>query len=322
MTKTDISLGHMRIFVAVGETRTYTEAAAALGMPISKVSRAIKATEAASRLQLIRRLEGSVHLTQAGLAYLAACRSVLAAVQTSSDVLQSQRSEVEGLLRVGVPPVFARSVLLPLIPRFKRQYPKLRLEFVLYTSRWDRLPGAKHDLLIKLKLPGESSREARFHLKLFPPIRQALFASPAYLASRGPVISLDSLRDHHCIGYSSTGELNAWTGHRIGEPTQVHPSFDFIVSDAEMQLLMAQNGLGIALLPLWLVQASVVSGRLVRVLPDFEGDPILFNVLHSGKSRITAKERAFLTFLDHIIASELDPRVQGQAPSAFFQLKS
>ena len=112
-----------------------------------------------------------------------------------------------------------------------------------------------------------------------------------------------------------------WEGHQLGKRIQINPSFDFVVSDAEMQLAMAQSGLGVALLPFWLAHASVVSVKLVRVLPEFEANPILINVVHSGRSRITAKERAFLTFLDNIIATQLDPRVQGQAPSAFFLLQ-
>ena len=320
--KNEVTLVHMKIFVAVGETRTFTEAAAVLAMPISKVSRAIKSIEAASRLRLVRRTDGSVDLTEAGLAYLNSCRQVLAAVQASSDVLASHRSDVEGTLRLGLPPVFARCVLIPLLPQFKRLHPKLRVELNLYTSGWDRLPTAEHDLLIKLKMPSESSRETRFHLKTFPPIRQGLFASPTYIAGREPIENLESLRKNQCIGYSTSGELNVWKGHQAGKHVQIDPVFDYIVSDAEMQLAMTQRGLGVALLPLWLVYESVASEKLVRVLPEFEGDPILFNVLHSGRSRITAKERAFLTFLDNIIATQLDPRVQGQAPSNFFFLKS
>ena len=321
LLKNDVTLAQMKIFVAVGETRTYTEAAGALGLPISKVSRTIKAIEAASHLRLVRRTEGSVTLSEAGVAYLASCRRVVTAAQVSSDVLSSHRSNVEGVLRVGVPPTFARYVLVPLMPQFNLLHPELRLEFILYTSGWDRLPAAEHDLLIKLKMPKESSRETQLHLKLFPPIRQGLFASPAYLARREPIKSLASLTAHQCIGYSNSGELNIWSGQESGKHVEVHPSHDIVVSDAEMQLAMAHDGMGVALLPFWLTHASVASEKLARVLPNFEADSILFNVVHSGKSRITAKERALLSFLDTIVATQLDPRVQGQTPSAFFQMK-
>ncbi len=320
--KEQVTLGQMKIFLAVGETRTYTEAAAALGVPISQVSRAISSIEALSRLRLVGRTDGVVKLTATGHAYLASCRRVLTAVQDSSDVLLSHRSDVEGTLRVGVPPVFARSVLIPLLPQLKRRHPKLRMEFLLYNSGWDRLPAAEHDLLIKIKTPNEASRETRVHLKPFPPIRQGLFAAPAYLAKSGQIDALESLATHQCIGYSPHAELNVWEGHLRGKRIRVDPAFDLIVSDAEMQLAMAQRGLGVALLPLWLAHSSVVSEILVRVLPEFEGVPILFNVLHSGKSRLAAKERAFLAFLDNIVSSPADPRVQGQAPEDFFVLKS
>ena len=220
------------------KTRTYTEAAAVLGVPVSKVSRAIRSIEATSRLRLVRRTEKSVHLTEAGLAYLASCR------------------------------------------------------------------------------------ETRFRLKPFPPIRQGLFASPAYLARREPIEDLDSLKTHQCIGYSTTADLNVWEGQQLGNRVRIIPSFDFIISDAEMQLAMAKSDLGVALLPLWLAHADLTFGKLVRVLPEFEGDPILFNILHSGRSRTTAKERAFLDFLDSIVATQYDPRVQGQTPSEFFVLTS
>ncbi len=316
-----VTLDQMKIFVAVGGTRTYTEAAAALGIPISKVSRAIRSIETASRLRLVGRTDKSVTLTAAGHAYLVACRKALGAVQASADVLLSHRSEVEGLLRVGVPPLFARSVLIPLLPQFKAMYPRLRLELLLYTSGWDRFPAAEHDLLIKLRKPDVSSRETRFHHKPFPPIRQGLFASPAYLSKQQPIQGLDDLAAHRCIGYSTSAELIVWEGSCGGKHVRFDPAFDLVVSDAEMQLTMAQDDLGVALLPLWLAHASVVSGRLVPVLPGFEGEPILFNILHSGRARLSVKERVFLAFLDGIIATERDPRVQGQNPDAFFYLQ-
>ncbi len=311
----------MKIFVAVGGTRTYTEAAAALGIPVSKVSRAIQSLETASRLRLVGRTDRSVTLTSAGHAYLVSCRQALAAVQASSDVLLSHHSEVEGLLRIGVPPVFARSVLVPLLPQFKERYPRLRLELLLYTTGWDRFPAAEHDLLIKLRKPDESSRETRFHHKSFPPIRQGLFASPAYLLKHKSIRGLDDLAAHRCIGYSTSAELNVWEGRSGTRHSRFDPVFDLVVSDAEMQSTMAQEGLGVALLPLWLAHAGVVSGRLVRVLPEFEAEPILFNILHSGRARLSVKERAFLSFLDGIIATERDPRVQEQDPQDFFNLR-
>ena len=315
-----VTLDHMRIFVAVGGTRTYTEAAAVLGhsrfqgKPGDPKHRDGFASAASGTDGQVR------HAYRSG-----ARLSCLLQTGSGSGPGLLRRIALtsfggRGLLRVGVPPVFARSVLVPLLPKLKERHPRLRLALLLYTSEWDRFPAAEHDLLIKLRKPDESSRETRFHHKAFPPIRQGLFASPMYLAKHTSIQGFDDLASHRCIGYSANAELNLWEGRHNGKHLRFDPAFDLVVSDADMQLTMAQDGLGVALLPLWLAHAGIVSGRLVPVLPDFEAEPILFNILHSGRAHLSVKERVFLSFLDGILATERDPRVQGQDPHAFFNL--
>lgn len=305
----------MLIFRAVGNTRTFTQAAEALKLPLSKVSRAITSLEMAAKLQLVRRSGGFVHLTDAGREYLAACERALLAYGDAVNVLTTHREEAAGSLHVGVPVLFARHVLAPLLPRFRALCPRVHIEMVLY-SDWDQEPSANHDLFIKVKTPKDSG----YFLKGFPPIRQGIFAAPKYLASKPEIRAPEDLLAHRCIGYSPESGMVPWKGSYRGEQIFLKPQFDTVAGDVEIQSLLAEQGMGIAVLPLWFAHSSVAGGKLTRVLPDFEPNPVVFYALHAGKTRMAAKEKAFLEFLEDVLVTEEDPRMQGRPRSEFFLL--
>jgi len=308
----------MQIFVMATESRTLTEAANRLNLPVSTVSRALKRMQVDAKLVLLRRGADGFHLTAAGQDYLEACRRTLDAYQESLDLLDTHRAEPQGKLHVRTPIVFARNVLAPVLPRFRELYPKIHVELSIYCSDWHAEPSTNFDVFFKVRDP----KDSRHYVKLFPSIRLGVFASAGYLKGRPQPADLADLHKHQCIGYSFERRQASWKFIGEGKQIAVEPSFQLVVGDPDIQLDLTLSGLGIALLPLWAANAATTRGELVRLLPQLTPKPVPFCALYRGPARTSPKSEAFLSFLGQIIAQDGDPRVYGGNPSDFFDLVS
>ncbi len=304
----------MRIFVAIGQARTLTEAAVSLGIPLFTVSRVLKRIEVKAKLVLIRRGASGLQLTGAGREYLGACLGFLDSLQAVDEVVEKHRKAPEGVLRVSSPVPFAPHVLAPILPGFQKQYPDLRVDITLYCSNWDQSPNAVHDIFLKVKSP----RDSRLHQTVFPAIRQGLFASREYLASRGePTLPYD-LEHHACLGQTRDHSAFAWNLSRKSEQVPVRPNYALVVSDIDVLVeLVLQSG-GIAVLPLWRAHPEVACKRLIRVLPKWTPTGIPFCALHTRRTRMASREAAFLALLGDIVGTRKDPRCNGADPALFF----
>ena len=304
----------MRIFVAIGQARTLTEAAVSLQLPLFTVSRVLKRIEERAKLSLIRRDASGLQLTGAGREYFSACLGVLDSLRAVDEVLEKHRKAPEGVLRVGSPVPFARHVLAPILPDFQKQYPDLRVDITLYCSDWDQSPNAVHDIFLKVRSP----RDSRLHQTVFPAIRQGLFASPEYLALRGkPTLPYD-LEHHACLGQTRDHSAFAWNLSRKSEQMPVRPNFTLVVSDIDVLVGLVLRSGGIAVLPIWQAHPEVARKRLVRVLPEWTPAELPFCALHTRRTRMTSREAALLAFLGDIVGTRKDPRCNGADPALFF----
>ena len=313
----EIEAEQMRIFVAIGQSRTLTAAAASLQLPLFTVSRALKRIEIASKLLLVRRDASGLELTGAGRDYLNACMGVLDAHRDVASVLDKHRKEPDGTLRICTPVPFARHVLSAILPEFQSLYPRLKMDINLYCSDWDQSPKAVHDVFLKVRTP----KDSRHHQKVFPSILQGLFASPDYLAKHtAPAAPLD-LERHSCLGQTRDHSAFAWNLTCRADHMAISPSFSIVVPDVDVLLQLTLGSAGIAVLPMWQAQPEVTAGRLQRILPEWVPDDLTFCALHSGRTRMAQKESAFLDFLEKVLGTRRDPRCHGESPALFFTPK-
>ena len=304
----------MRVFVALERAPTFTAIAAALQIPLFTVSRAIKRVEHRAGMPLLKRGAAGLKLTDLGSDYLQACKDVLDAQAKAEAVLLEHRAEPEGTLRVGAPMTFARSVLSVILPTFHVHFPKLVIELDLYSSEWKQEPTALHDIFFKVRTPQQS----RHHQKVFPKIRQGLFASPTYLKAHPAPVHPNDLNRHTCVGHSEDGTSPPWNLTRGNEHVPFRPRFSLKVDDPEVQARFALASSGIALLPLWLADNYRSEGRLVPILEDWTPEHIVFCALHAGRLRNAPKENAFLNYLEGFVGTSKDPRCNGKNPAKFF----
>lgn len=256
-----MDLNRAATFLQVVESGGFTAAAAALGLPTSSVSRSVAKLEDDLGVVLLERTTRRVALTDVGRAYFERVREALAGLDEATAVALDAAREPQGVVRIAVPPDFAPA-LAPVIAAFLRGQPKIRIELSV-SARAAELVGEHVDLgLAHGKLPDSSLISRRVG-----ETAHHLYAAPSYLAARGRPRTLADLARHDAI--LSRNGTTRWelTGPRGVESVQVIG----VVSGDHLGFIVDSTlaGLGIALLPSFLVAVHVHAGALVEVLPKF-----------------------------------------------------
>lgn len=292
-----IDLNELQCFVRICEAQSFTVAADRLGLPKSSVSRALSRLEKRLGVRLIERTTRSLLLTEAGELYLERCRRMLEEAEQADLAIGAMHVQPRGLLRVATPVPFARFVLGAVLGDFLAAYPEVRVEVQLLGTD-TRAGDAAPDIAIRSQPNDDSAMRA---VPLFK-VRLAAFASPAYLAGRTlPKVPAD-LREHHCIA-SHCGApglpvgFAAWRLQRGATRLEVRFEPRVMVADPSLAYQLALAGSGVALLKQHAAHNEVEAGRLVRVLPEWEAEPVQLYALHASRLSASPKVSAFLAFL-------------------------
>lgn len=282
----------MRAFVATVGANGFAAAARALDVPRSKISKQIQALEEAIGVQLLQRTTRSLHLTEAGAEYYDACRDVIASLEEAEQRARTGMGEIRGVLRVNAPMSFGLSRLGPLIPRFNELHPNVELQVVLSDQQVDPVKGG-FDVTIRIASLPDSSMIARS----LAPAPRIMVASPDYLAREGTPQTPKDLAHHKCLSY---GYLQSGVSLQLcnGKETQrVTVSGPLHANNGDILAQAAVAGMGIALLPNFIIERAVADGRLVPVLCDWEAPAITVNAVYPSSRRVPMKTRAFIDFL-------------------------
>jgi DNA-binding transcriptional LysR family regulator len=289
------NLNELQIFVQVAQTQSFTTAAERLGLPKSSVSRSIRRLEARLGVRLIERSTRRVALTEEGQIYFERCERVLEEAEQADIEIGALQARPRGMLRVGAPGIFARSVLGPALGDFLAQYPDVRI--ILH--QLDTIPRERVlDVIIR---PGPLEDSGLLVKPLFR-IRIAVYASPTYLENRAAPDSPAALREHssiatNCGGFGDAGDATVWRLRHGSEIREVPVVSRIAVPDPAISHQLALAGAGVALLSQSAVKRDVELGRLVRLLPDWEPEPVELYALYSSRLSSSPKVRAFVQFL-------------------------
>jgi DNA-binding transcriptional LysR family regulator len=280
-------------FVAVVETRGFSQAARRLSLPKSTVSHRVQQLEARLRVRLLQRTSRTVRATDEGLAYYQHCVRILAEIAEAEQALGRDQAMPTGTLRLSVPIEFGMQVLGGVLAEFIKTYPTVRMKVEL-TSRNVDLIEEGVDLAVRIGALADSSLVARRVLS----IPRSLYASPAYLAARDRPETPDALGGHSCLRFETAFYQGTWgligpRGRVSFEPSgAIHANNLTVLRDA------AIAGLGIALLPCYQCRQAERDGRLERLMPDWPPEPADVFILYPSKRHLSVKVQAFLSFLD------------------------
>lgn len=281
----------MSVLLTVVDAGSLSAASRRLGMPLATVSRKISELEAHLRTRLFTRSSRKLSLTDAGQAYVTACRRILEAVSEAEQTVAGEFSAPRGNLVITAPFVFGRLHVLPIVTQFLKAYPEIDIRLV-QLDRVVNLLEENVDLAVRIGVLPDSSLIVR----RVGEVRRVLCASPGYLARHGVPERPEDLRAHDCVTAENLMSPSAWTfrSGRSERTVQVHSRL--AVNTAESAIEAAIAGLGLTRVLFYQVAEAVASGRLVLALEAFEPDPWPVSLLYRSQGPVPQKVRTFLDF--------------------------
>ena len=258
-------LAHLPVAVAVARDGGFAAAASRLNMSPSAVSHAVRAVEEALGAPLFARTTRSVALTEAGERFLAAVTPALATISDASERVAADNGRVTGVLRLNTPRVALGIAITAVVTAMAWRHPDLTIEITQDDALVDIVAGG-FDAGVRL---GEMIAEDMVAVRLTPPFKSIMVASPSYLDAKGEPRTLADLRHHNCIGYRlvSTGATYRWELSDNGRDVSVQVGGTVRVTDSALARDLALAGVGIAYLFEPLVRADIRERRLKWLLP-------------------------------------------------------
>jgi DNA-binding transcriptional LysR family regulator len=286
------NLSRMAIFAAVVEANSFSEAARRLSLSKSAVSKQIAQLETQLGVRLLNRSTRRIGLTEAGQLYYESCARVVAEAEQVERTLGNLQATPLGTLKVNGPIAFGNSHLVPALLEFLAAHPELHAEVTLQDD-YINLLEAGVDLAIRIGRLADSSLVAR---KLAP-VRLVVCASPEYLARRGEPTTPEALADHEWLVYTVANPPDRCDLVRGGERHAVRVSGRIRTNSGDVILAAARAGVGIGMMPAFMVAADIRAGRLRELLAGYDGPQTALYAVYPHSRHVTAKVRLFVDFL-------------------------
>jgi DNA-binding transcriptional LysR family regulator len=284
-------LASMSILVTAVEEGSLSAAARRLRTPLATVSRKVSELEAHLKTRLLHRSSRQLALTDAGRAYVEACRRILEDVGEAERAASGEYGAPKGELIITAPIVFGRLHVLPIVTDFLKAFADIDIRLVL-ADRVLNLVEDHVDLAVRIgTLPDSSLVATRVGS-----IRQVVCGSPAYFADRGIPQSPADLRSHDCITFEGLMSTHAWTFSTGKSPMDVAIRSRLTLNTAEAAIDAAMAGVGIARVLSYQCANAVAAGALTVVLKSFEPAPWPVSLVYAGQRFLPLKLRAFLDF--------------------------
>ncbi len=260
-------LAEIAAFVAVAQERSFTRAAAKLGITQSSLSHTIRRLEAKLGVRLLARTTRSVAPTDAGERLLSAVRPALEDIDVGLASLSELREKPAGSIRITTGGHAAETFLLPVLQRFLPDYPDIKVEIAIDYGLTD-VVTQHYDAGIRL---GEQVAKDMVAVRIGPDLRMAAVAAPSYFTRRTRPRVPQDLAQHLCINLRlpTSGGLYAWEFEKGNRELHVRVDGQIAFNDVMIALKAARAGLGIAIVFEDMVKTEIEAGQLVRVLADW-----------------------------------------------------
>ncbi len=284
----------VRLFVIVAEKLNISAAGKLLGMAPAVASARLAKLENTLGAELLHRTTRKVALSLEGMDFLPYAREILAQEDAGRAALGAGSPTATGTLRFAAPSSFAQLYIVPLLPEFMQRHPGISLDLRLSDTQFDLIEGS-FDLALRNSALQDSSLKGR---KLADD-KRILCASPNYLKHRGTPRQPEDLAEHSLIAFKdrSPKRLTGPNG-KTGQFDPCDTQCKLVLDDGLSQKLATIAGAGISTNSLWSVHRELVTGTLVRVLPDYtvEDNTVLW-LVYPKSNVLTVKVRIFIDFL-------------------------
>jgi DNA-binding transcriptional LysR family regulator len=282
----------MSILVASAESGSFSAAGRQLGVPLPTISRKVADLEAHLNTQLLVRSTRRLALTEAGLAYVFACKRILEQVDEAESQASGEFTIPRGTLVMTAPIVFGRLHVLPVVNDFLAKFMQINVYLTL-SDQTLNLVDEHIDLAVRVgALPDSTLVAAKVG-----EIRRVVCGSPAYFAAHGTPKTPEELVHHMCVTFTALASGMTWVFNpRDGSSKAVRPLCRLKINTAESAIDAALAGVGVTNVLSYQVARPVSEGRLRVVLQDYEPEPIPVHLVHAGQALMPLKMRRFMEF--------------------------
>lgn len=309
----DLMLGSLELFCLAAELGGFAAAAQRAGVSPAAVSRSVARLERRLGVQLFARTTRRIRLTDQGQAYHVHCRQALNQLIEAEREATGQQLQPSGTVRLSLPTSLGHRWILPLLPRFRAEYPDVQLEVHVGNRNVDFVAEG-FDLAVRGRTPPDSGLVARRLLD--SPL--VVVAAPAYLARAGMPTRLEDLAQHECIQFElpSSGQRVPWLFRRDGEDIEVTTEGGMRCSDDVLgTITLACHGGGLLQVPRFMVEEELADGRLEENLASFAGRSRAFSLLYPSGRHMPLRVRVLVDFL----MSQRPPGAQIEPPASNFR---
>lgn len=289
----------IRAFTQVVESGGFAAAARQMGLSRSAVNKLVMNLEESLQTQLLHRTTRRVSTTAAGRAFYERCLNILADLEEAELALSRLQEEPRGSLRVNAPMTFGILHLGPLLAEFISQYPDLQVELSLNDRFIDPIDEG-FDVTVRIAAaPGAASLIAH----RLAPCPMVICAAPSYLQRRGIPVQPSDLAHHACLHYGHRTQDNTWTLTAADHaPVTVSIHGPLCCNNGEVLKQAALAGLGIVLMPRFIVEDALQRGQLQPILTNFCPPENQIFALYPINRHLSVKVKALVEFLQQRLA--------------------
>ena len=283
----------IRAFTQVVEAGGFAAASRQMGLSRSQVNKLVMNLENSLGIQLLHRTTRKVTPTDTGRAFYQRCVAILSDLTEAEQAALQMQTEPKGNLRVNAPMSFGTLHLAPAITDFLLTYPELRVELTL-SDRFIDLIAEGFDITLRIAQPPNNNSLIVHHLK---PIERVICAAPSYLDIHGTPTHPEELKNHSCLHYGELASLNQWKLWNSERKYEIKVKGAMCSNNGEVLQEAAVKGLGIALLPTFMIGKELEQGRLKAILSDFHAPSISLYIIYPVNRHLSTKVQLFTEFL-------------------------
>jgi DNA-binding transcriptional LysR family regulator len=301
------NLNDLLVFMAVADAGSFVAGGQAMGLSRSAAGKAVMRLEDRLGARLLNRTTRTLSLTDEGRVFYERGLQILASVDEAEASVAGRSGIPRGVLRLTVPDAFGRLVVLPLLRKYLQVWPDIQVE-VSFTDRLADIVEEGFDLSVRI---GVTTPDTRLVSRVVAKYKAVLCASPSYIAERGAPLDIDGLAAHDCLIFSSRNQRQSWRLRGEGDSwVKVQGRSRLRLDSGEAIRDAAIAGLGIALLPDFLVAEELAAGRLRQVLSGIETDEVKIVTIYPNKRLLEPRVRRFID----LMVEELGPHASASRP--------
>jgi DNA-binding transcriptional LysR family regulator len=292
----------IRAFTQVVISGGFAAAARNMGLSRSAVNKLVISLENELGVQLLHRSTRVVTPTETGLAFHERCLEILASLEEAERSITQLHEEPRGKLRINAPMTFGTLHLAPALADFLVHYPDLQVQLTLSDRFIDPIEEG-FDITVRIAKPQTS---ASLIVHPLASAQRVLCAAPSYLEQHGIPTHPDELHHHSCLHYGQLATEDQWTLIGAAGEQTISVTGVLCSNNGEVLKEAAVRGLGITLLPRFIVEPELQQGSLQIVLPDYHPPELSISVIYPVNRHLSTKVRLLVDFLQERFGQDTD----------------